>query len=61
MNLTVESSRTFSPMTLSISRPKGIVIAFWARAVETAHARTTATATSQRDACLMTSLPGFIR
>lgn len=30
MTLTVESSRTFSPMTLSISRPKGIVIAFWA-------------------------------
>ena len=30
MNLTVESSRTFSPLTLSIIRPKGIVIAFWA-------------------------------
>jgi hypothetical protein len=30
MNLTVANSRALSPVTLSISRPKGIVIAFWA-------------------------------
>ena len=29
MNLTVASSRTLSPLPLSISRPKGIVMAFW--------------------------------
>ena len=30
MNLTVATSRTLSPLALSISRPKGIVVAFWA-------------------------------
>ena len=29
MNLTVDTTRTLSPLTLSISRPKGIVIGFW--------------------------------
>jgi hypothetical protein len=29
MNVTVNSTRTLSPLPLSISRPKGIVIAFW--------------------------------
>ena len=29
MNLTVGSRRTLSPMTLSISRPRGMVIGFW--------------------------------
>jgi hypothetical protein len=29
MNLPVDSSRNLSPMTLTISRPKGIVIGFW--------------------------------
>ncbi len=33
MNLTVASSRSLSPVTLSISRPRGIVIAFWAATV----------------------------
>ena len=33
MNLTVASSRSLSPVTLSISRPRGIVIGFWVATV----------------------------